>query len=899
MTSPIRSPHHVHHAGFVSVTGPILPLPHAVQRLTAALNAGSLDEARTAMAMLKQTFEAFRQDPDSWRAVAPETLVENSVDLFMTTVTSLHQEELFDWMCSGLQPQLARWVERFEEGLLISLQTIPERRRAESLVRIATRSRKAVDAVLEQAANGQANASALAHPAAMGVIITSLRGLQEVLKALRLQIKAITAPQEEGSTEAARNFRRLSALLTVAFVALMLVRISAVVLGGVLLAQPPSDEGINGLSVGRFALNTANLATTFAYERLRERRADSLAKKTLLSQERAELKKALFRAQDWTTALQTLQSLGAGHLGQRALCPANLTAGFTALERIQRQQLQGGSQEESPEFTVVLLPPAEEGRALEESGGRQVRTALNQTTELGAQLRPEMFEQQSQVLSDAMARFMDPMRDVIQACAWVCEGIPTGPESTPAAMGTVSSILERHLVMLDEYQQMGAALIHDGQRLLKSAFEIQRSCCGSNRSRVVQVLTQLLDYGFAASAWLSGGVEAFAGLDADRSKQILFATAIIDTLNSGTAPLRELFFNRADTYQRAVLQLSQAVAAVEGILPLAESASRAFLHIGEALRAAADMEMPDPLPEERMARARESIRVAQEIGHLALALTHFPPGDVAREPLEARIHEMMHLLEELSEESSPQPLAGGVEAQEDPLMRSFETESNEAARLNQALAEAVLIPEERGAGAGERPMPNLVAQLRRATQRAELGIHAAQGPRQRLSSSTGSPALRLYSREVPPRHEPTPPDALRPEFVSIDMAPRTGRLSPAVTTGSMASGPRGSEAARASQLWSLVRRSYRRLAAQGYLARGGWRDPIAPGKEGLRLASCLRAALIVSSAQVLQRYQAMAGTTPAALALSAQRSSPLARRTVQRSPAPEPVVQIGEPTYWV
>jgi hypothetical protein len=893
MTSPIPSPSQVHGASPILTIGPIMPLPHAVQRLTHALTTGSLEEARSAAAMLKQTFEAFRQDPDSWRAVAPETLVENTVDLLITVVTHLHREEFYDWLTGSLQPQLARWVDRLEEGLSISLGAIPEGRRADSLMRIAARGRQAVDTVLETAANGQANASVLAYPASMGVVITSLRGLQEVLKALRIQIKAETGQQVEGGTDAARNFRKLSVLLTVAFISLMLVRISAVVLGGVLLAQPPSEEGINGLSVGRFALNSANLATTFVYERIRERRTDALAKRTMLSQERAELKKALFRAQDWTTALQTLQSMGEESLGRRALCPANLTAGFTALERIQN-----GQQQESPVDAVALLPRSVGGQSQANQDVLLSSLPVDLAAhELGS-LRPEMFEQQAKVLSEAMERLMDPMRDVIQSCAWVCEGIPTGTESTPAAMGAVATILERHLSMLTEHQKMGAALSREGQRLLRSALENQRSCCGSNRPRTVQVLMQLLDYGFAASACLSGGVEAFAGLDEAQSKQILFATAIIDALNSGTAPLRELFFNRAESYQRVVLQLSQAVAAVEGILPLADSAGRAFCHIGEALRATAHSEIHEQTSEDLMDRAREGARVAREIGHLAILLIQCPP-DSTREPLEQRIQEMVRLLEELSLE--PSPMLQAREVAPSPAHTTLESavDSTETTSLNHALAEAVLLPEERGGGAGERPMPNLVAQLRRATQRAEQGIQAAQGPRLRQSISGHSPTALTISGGTRPGTGPVDPELLLHAEVSIDMRPRAVPTASSSVGASAASGSDRIPAARPAQLWNLVRRSYRLLAAQGYLERGGWRDPIPPGKEGLRLASLLRAALIVSSARVLNRYQAMASTVPAALALSAPRASPTAPRLQPRTEGVEAVVQLGEPTTWV
>ena len=875
--------------------------------MTAALKRGSLDEARAAAAMLNQTFEAFRLDPESWRSVAPESLVENSVDLFTTTVTSLHQAQLFDWMCQSLQPQLARWVDRFDEGLSMALETIPEARATDVLIRMAARGRTAIDAVLAEAAEGQANASALAHPVAMGLAVTSLKGLQGVLKALRFQIKAITAQQSEERTDAARNFQRLSLLLTVTFVTLMVVRISAVVLGGLLLTQPPVEEGLNGLAVGRLALNTTNLATTFAYERLRERRASSLAKRALLAQERAELKKALFRSQDWTTALQTLQSLGEDQRMRRALCPANLTAGLTAIERIQRQQRQGGPPNELPEPCDEIPSRVGGGPPLRRAATQPAPTGLNQTAIVETQFRVEMFEQQAKVLAEAMSRFMDPMRDVIQACAWVCEGIPTGSESKPAAMATVAGILERHLIMLRDYQQSGVALVSGGQRLLKSAFEVQRSCCGSNSSRVVQVLTQLLDYGFAASAWISGGVEAFASLDESRSKQMLFATAVIDALNSGTAPLRELFFNRAETYQSAVLQLSQALASVEGILPLAEAAGRAFQHIGQALHDAADEQEVAPTSEELMERIGRSARVAQQIGQLALILTRCPPDDAERGPLEARITELVHLLDQLVVE--PTASVGGGDAAAMPTLRVGPNagESRETHRLNQALAEAVLLPEERGASTGERPMPNLVVQLRRATQRAELAIHATQSSRPRVFGSSDSPDSATSSRRESVRMEPrlllreeqTPWPSLGPDSVSFDMRVDSSAWSRSGAAECGSSTASRVTSTRALQLWGLARRSYRLLAAQAFLERGGWRGPVIPGQEGLRLASLLRAALIVSSAQVLRRYQQMTGLPPRVPAHSATRAvSPARNDTLegglagQAAPVEDPMERV-------
>jgi hypothetical protein len=865
-------------------------LPARLRAVVLSLNSGLEPDAQTAMEELQAFRVAWCAETSPYRRAPWERLdvdgwIRECVGLWVAAVRALDHPHLRRWVSQELLGELHRWDALFEQGMDYGWEATDLAKRPARLVELSALLQDELEEVLQRAAAVQGQPPELARDD-LAVVVGALGFFQTVMRVTRERIKQLCGAQERDVPFSDHRLRRMALQLGTGFVGLLLLRLSAVIVGGVALAHPTSsEEGWSGLSLTRFGLNTLNLGATFMYERLCRRREDALLLHSALAAERASLKKALFEARDWYAALTTLLALERVEVGEGLMTPANLEAGFHAMERLQHrsssaEEAQDAGDEEAgvqlglqaPRLAMTTHPPIAFDVASWEHLERQL-TALN--AECGARL--------------------ESMRSAMQACARTCEGLADAHPSTLSGLGH-----HLHQRVIDLGLDVAAAegslseATHLQQRLHA---HLEAGVC-RRESSFANRITSAVDYGFAATSWLMGGVEAFAPLQAAAATQLLLGGAILDTINSGTAPLRQAAQDRSRTLQQIRLRLQEMITSLEGILPLAKAAAQAFGHIAGALLTRAEA-----LQEQQESTARIH-HLACELASITLLLGHSDPQDPPNLELQQRAQDLAGLMARMQLSSGGQV---GLEPTGSNGPQELACHRREELEVTAALAQAALLPQEERAQLG-RPMPSLKAQLLRAAQQAEQGLQRARQPQSLFTKgSDGSPNGRSASA-----HEVS---------VAFSLSESTGLASEGLTSlseggtpslhsaGSAAAGvdwneadqqlqrreagrpwapvelsdlehtpvsAGGSEAgpsrcvmeaqhpltqspaavelrrAIARARWGALRSNLKRVAAECYLSSGQWRQAGSADQSGVRLWRVMRAAVVLSAFRMLQ-----------------------------------------------
>jgi hypothetical protein len=891
-------------------------LPARLRAVIQSLQSGVEHEAQTALEHLQALRLAWCAEASPYRRPPWERLdvgawIRQGVGLWVAAVCALDHPHLRRWVSHELHGELHRWDALFEQGMDYGWEATDLAKRPARLVELSAHLQDELEEVLRRAAAVQGQSLELARDD-LEVVVGALGFFQTVMRVTRERIKQLCGAQERDVPFSDHRLRRMALHVGTGFVGLLLLRLSAVIVGGVALAHPTdSEEGWSGLSLTRFGLNTLNLGATFLYERLCRRREDALLLHSALTAERASLKKALFEARDWYAALTTLLALERVEVGEGLMTPANLEAGFHAMERLQHRS---SSAEEA------------QGAADEEAGLQQglqaTRFAMTAHPPIAFDVTSwEHLERHLAALGAECGARLASMRGAMQACARTCEGLADAHPSTLSGLGhhLHQRVIDLGFDVASAESSLSEA-VHLQQRLLA---HLETGVCRGESSYANRV-TSVVDLGFAATSWLMGGVEAFAPLQAAAATQVLLGGAILDTINSGTAPLRQAAQDRSKTLQQIRLRLQEIITSLEGILPLAKAAAQAFGHIAGALLTRAEA-----LQEQQDHTARVH-HLACELARITLLMGNSDPQDPPDLELQQRAQDLAGLLAQMQLASGGQ---SGLEPAWSNGPQELACHRREELEVTAALAQAALLPQEERSQLG-RAMPSLKAQLLRAAQQAEQGLQRARQPQGLLTAGpNGSPEGRSASA-----HEVS---------VAFSLSDSTGLASEGLTslsceggtpslhsTGSAAAGvdweeadqqlqgrdagrpwapvelsdlehspvnAGGSEAgpsrrvveahrplsqspaavelrrAIARTRWGALRNNLKRIAAECYLSSGQWRRAGSSEQRGVRLWRVMRAAVVLSAFRMLQ-YR----SRPSMQTLSPSKSGLVARSPKRR-----------------